>query len=378
MDIRNYGLLNKLQRLISESNYTRRLRLKSLKICNTYPIFDGSASGIHIELKIDQQTGERKANFLGLGQCQNVWACPVCAPRKIQEYRLKITKVIEHWREKGYTAAMVTLTIPHYCQQSATEVMTNLKESYKVFSRNYINRWRRDHNAPGTISAYECKYSKHNGWHFHLHLVIVMPKEEFPRFKKIEAHWREQWNKITKPLEIYPTRTDIHCGLFFSKNEIKNGDYIAKELAKPRGSNKKNKFNTIDVFELLESDNPEENERFLEFCDAVRGRNRITIGTKLSRGLDFSEIKKKHAAQQEENITTAVVATFTYNAWFEIIRAESGEFPHRMNILHAAEIAELAGVLLYCKEHKLPLPHEPTISFTGNAPILHGRRYSCI
>jgi len=360
-------LQHKLQKLISAASCSCRLSLRSLAACNTQPLYAKDQTLNTVDVAVSERTdGTKHAHFIGLRRCKSSWACPVCANQVANEYANKVTKIIEHWREHGYKAFMVTFIIPHYRYQSAALVLDNLYTSLRKFNKN-TNAYRKRLGILGTIRACECKYNPFNGWHFHAHVLFFVPEEHAKFFtseqnqSKLEAHWQT----VVKPLRLHP-QSNVYTkhSLWISPEEITNGKYLAKELVKTRSSHKtKAKSPTLDVFELLESDNPIENDLFLEFAQAVHGHTRLKIGRNLLKGVDLGDLKKKDAG--ETDITsTVVVASFSFTSWNELMERElEDDEAHRVNILRAAELLGFSGVFIYCTDHGLPLPHEPTHQF---------------
>lgn len=361
----DYRLLAKLQRLIDKLPYDRRLLLRNLHICNQYPIYNNSNGSskhdVMIEL-MERADGDQKARYLGLGMCKSAWACPRCAPLRIEEYRQRITAIIDHWRERGYAAYMVTFTIPHYIDQTATEVFDNLRNTYKTFVLNHIAHWKKASGWIGTIDTNEVKYSRYYGWHFHKHVLFFVPESYGDTFTsaEFEQNWRAKWHNLCTPLLRHTEGSARNVGLYISKTRILNGDYIAKEMAKTCSSRStKKRKHSADVFDLLVSDDPRDNDLYLEFCEAIHRRSRIHIGRKLSKGVAFDI--KKNTPNENPIISTAVVATFTFDEWRSIIRDERETgIEHRVNILQAAIEDYFNGVFFYCHQHALPFPHSPT------------------
>lgn len=361
----NFKLQMKLQKIIDAAPYSCRLKLKSLRGCGRYPLYANKLTHAIDVAVSETNTGRRHAHFIGLGKCKSVWACPVCSAQIINDYRIKITDIINHWRERGYKAHMVTVTIPHYRQQPAETVLNNLYKGLRKFAQS-LSGYRKRRGIIGTIRAAECKYSQFNGWHFHAHILFFVPADFSATFTSqdnadfMEQHWEKS---IADLYEHEVNRRYTKHSLWISKKEIINGDYIAKELAKTHSSNRaKKRACTIDPFELLESDDPRHHELFLEYAQAVHGHTRIKLGPKLIKGVQFTDLKKK-AAEKAGVTSTAVVASFSYESWNEIVAQETDNEAHRLEILTAAEQSGFDGVFEYCNLHNLPLPHEPTYQY---------------
>lgn len=201
----------------------------------------------------------------------------------------------------------------------------------------------------GSITSIECRYSEFNGWHFHAHILYITSTKGADRLVAAEEQLRSKWQRIIEPLYQRPSK---ELGLFVSKGNITNGEYIAKELCKV-DSNKKA---SAGVFSLLASDSAKDKELFFEYARAVSGHARIKCTSGLAALANWQDVKKK-VQEKFGVIETVVVGSFTVDAWSEIIDSEMiGGVNHRHRILRRAELDGYSGIVAYCLENDLPFP----------------------
>ncbi|MBQ3433951.1 MAG: hypothetical protein IJG24_02770 [Selenomonadaceae bacterium] len=368
--IQDYHLQSVLQRHIeTEAPRHYTISLHSLSQCCKHPLQDPnqtSSGGVHV---ITHGKARRGA-FLGLQMCGNSWSCPVCAPIRIAEKRIRVTKLLERAKEAGYVGIMVTFTIPHTIRQPAAEVLKNLHEAKHLYDLWFSNRKflstatrAKRYDVAGSICACECKYSYSRGFHFHYHVVYVVRAKDEQKFRADEPIFRRKWQSLTERYKpnyyAYKTEPD---GLHISEQLITNGNYIAKELCKT--SNGK-RGRSMEMFELLQTDDPRDKDIFIEFAAAVRGYARVRCSSRLRQNLAISAEELKAQIVGEFDFTAPkVVATFTFDAWYEICRDECDTRKlHRRWILLRAQLDGFDGVYNYCLENALPVPMKPYIEF---------------
>lgn len=335
-----------------------KLGMRHILRCNKYlkPATDNAGRLVTIVT-----TGEkRKPKFLGLQQCHNTWACPVCAPRLLNIYRIKLNAIFGEAIKQGYSLRMMTFTVPHYSDESADDVLTRLMQCYRDFSL-YTRVMRRQKSFEaevfGSVTATECKYSFSYGFHFHRHVVFMI--KDNAAFERDFLKMREWWKKRTLQHSRYgetPKRNWLHL----SPQRINTASYIAKltgEITKtdqPKNASR-------DMFELLASDDDHDLEIFAEFACAVRGHRRIQRSKNLTKNLHLDaerlELEAKRTAMLGEFGSVRAVASFTEDSWCEIVEAEhDANKPHRHYLLLRAQLDGIDGVRRYCEENCLPQP----------------------
>ena len=352
----------RLQKLIANASIMRRIKFKVLGLCNTLPISSVDGVGVGVSKHAD---GHAHSAFLGLAKCNNPWCCPICSAVIIRHKREQLTSIITRLkREKNLVPIMVTFTIPHNVTQSAKSVYNRLRD-VRRYAKNGIRYFLRKNGftdgAQYSFQSTECKYSNHHGWHFHMHNLYWVKADRADDFMTdaVEAELTEIWTAAQTRQGEYEYNQSVADQAYFhttakpvhiSRHVIENGNYLAKEMCKKTNGS----HYSVDPIELIDSENPEDTEKFFEFAEAVARTRRFSQSKGLLRFADDEATLKKNAQTACGIVETSVVCTFTYSQWFDLLHSdESGE--HRINILNIAPEG-FDAIFFYCQEHNLPLP----------------------
>ena len=336
-----------------------KLGMRHLLRCNRYLI--PSADGGTGKALIITSGKARVPKYVGLQQCHNAWSCPVCAPRVLATYKLKLNVIFDQAIKQGYSLRMITFTVPHYADESADTVLMRLLDTYNKFNtykRVMTHQKSFEAKTYGSVVATECKHSKIYGFHFHRHTVyLVKDNAAFERdFVKMRNWWQayiEQFKKTDAP--------NKHSeGMYLSPQCFTTANYIAKltnEMAKP-GQEKK--FSR-DMFELLTTNSEDDLKIFAEFACAVHGHRRIQRSNNLLKLLGLNSEQLDKAVQEQALLgefgDVKTVASFAEDSWRKILEAEHDDNkPHRHYLLFRAQLDGIDGVRRYCAENKLPQP----------------------
>ena len=142
----------------------------------------------------------------GVQTCNNVWGCPVCASHIQQERAALIDYAIDRWIGYGQNrkgpanarAYMLTLTIKH-------AVSHELKKTSKLVTDAWTNMFvgregqeaRERLGMTHYIRALEPTYGLKNGWHPHLHIILLTPSEiDAETLEYLRGRWEETVRKI--------------------------------------------------------------------------------------------------------------------------------------------------------------------------------------
>lgn len=118
---------------------------------------------------------------VGVATCGSVWACPVCSA-KIRATRTADVEHLAAWHAaNGGRLIMVTLTLPHDNTDRLDWLVSGLVEAWRVVQRD--REWRRVRKGlVGLTRSLEVTHGftgagVGNGWHPHLHLLLLVPDE---------------------------------------------------------------------------------------------------------------------------------------------------------------------------------------------------------
>lgn len=246
---------------------------------------------------------------------------------------------------------MVTLTIPHYYNQSCSELLEKQKQALVTFRKT--GEWTRKMKAFGFIGVMRSLEVTHgkNGWHPHTHEIFVV--DSFFDRVAFSNLIRKRWEiackgqGLIKKGKLKPFRE-------FSVNfrfDASNSDYLAKsddeknmswgadrELAKgmTKASKGAHPFQLLDAFS---QGHFSKGTLFLEYVKAFKGKSMIFISPKLRKlaGLKV-HMTDLEVAQKEED-PAELLSSLDTHAWQVVL---DNDF--RAGILYLAEFEGLEGV----------------------------------
>lgn len=149
----------------------KRIMGKSrLKVCGQ----PGRREDGSVTVKVSVASGERSAGIGGLWSCGSGWACPVCSHTLAVQRAQDLTEVLAHYVAQGGTVALVTLTMRHNRSMKLADSYAAVMRAWgKVTSGGAWQAERKQLGLVGVVRATEITDSFANGWHPHIHAVVV-------------------------------------------------------------------------------------------------------------------------------------------------------------------------------------------------------------
>lgn len=131
-----------------------------------------AAGGQRGEISLKVQAGA--ARLSGTTRCSSPWACPVCAPGLADQRAIALQPQVEAHVAAGYTAWLITLTIRHTRIDDVAELFRLQTAAWaKVTSGKVWQNWRTKGDIQ-FVRGFDCTWSAKNGWHPHLHLMVLI------------------------------------------------------------------------------------------------------------------------------------------------------------------------------------------------------------
>lgn len=208
------------------------------------------------------------AHWSGFCTCGSIWACPVCSA-KIRATRAdEIARAVARHLTEGGTAWMVTLTARHKRHHNLDPLFDAVANGWRklLSGRAWAGDTKRGVlgerdrlGVRGNIRSLEVTYGTRNGWHPHLHVVLLLKNETTQELAYAIDRWDKTWRSWMKKKGFEPSKEH---GVKWSKvtTPEEAGEYIAKvqegkghlghEMA--RGDMKSGKLGTLAPFEMLE------------------------------------------------------------------------------------------------------------------------------
>lgn len=125
------------------------------------------------EVKI-KRGGSGVAHYSGLMRCGLGSVCPVCAA-KIADHRAKeLERVLSYHMAHGGGGAFTTLTLPHGAPDRLEKTMRVAMAAFRaILQSRAFRELRRELNVTGYVRRLEITHGATNGWHPHLHIIIL-------------------------------------------------------------------------------------------------------------------------------------------------------------------------------------------------------------
>lgn len=131
-----------------------------------------------VSIGINTETGS--AGYHNIHTCKSVWGCPVCRQRILKRRAEQIDLVYDRAKEKGYRMYHVTYTIRHHKNDNLAALYGRTKDRSGITGAMAKMRgWRGFRELKEKIEyladwrSVEITYSKKNGFHPHIHQVII-------------------------------------------------------------------------------------------------------------------------------------------------------------------------------------------------------------
>lgn len=163
---RAYRLLDRLRQISNN----RTARCRRFRLNKEVQVFsDGERSWVN-----------------GVQSCNNVWGCPVCAAIIQSRRAAEIDYAIDSWIRYGLDrkgpstahAYMVTLTVRHGLTHRLETTSQLVADAWsEIFSGRAGQAIRAELGIRHTVRALEPTYGEANGWHPHLHVIIMTDRE---------------------------------------------------------------------------------------------------------------------------------------------------------------------------------------------------------
>ena len=153
----------------------------------------------YIPLKRNNEHGSISAG--GVATCGSVWACPVCRSKIVQKRSEQLDEIYKNGTEKGYKFALVTFTIPHTGADNLVELYGSSTLSKGISgaftkwrsSYCYSKKFKAENEFIGDIKAVEITWGQVNGFHPHIHFVVITKNEIDPQ--KWQSEFLKEWQK---------------------------------------------------------------------------------------------------------------------------------------------------------------------------------------
>lgn len=267
------------------------ITLERVAKCRRVGVVAGGMVGLRV--------GSGVAGFAGLSKCGSVWSCPVCAAKIARERGFELEQVLTWAVDQGHTVAMLTATVQHHSGHQLGDTWDAVQYAWSTWtsSRKYTGEtpdayaarlakweddrarnwegsrkrkrpvrklgWRERYGELGWARAVEVTALGDNGWHPHLHVVLVFEgqlsgdmvraavDEMFPTWQRAlqregfdaQQYWTNSDGSTGGALDVRVSTEETAAGLadYFTK-------FVALEIT--GAVNKKGRSKGLSPFQL--------------------------------------------------------------------------------------------------------------------------------
>ena len=165
----------------------RESSLKRLRSCGRYPVTPGGRVALRLKNGV--------AGLAGLASCGSVWACPVCASKILARRGLEIGLALTTAMAIGHKLGFLTLTMRHDRGQSLDELWAAGQKGWTrvTTGRSWALAQKRC-GVTGWVRVWEVTHGS-NGWHVHVHVVLVLDGATTPdSFNEVASGMFQRWS----------------------------------------------------------------------------------------------------------------------------------------------------------------------------------------
>lgn len=284
------------------------------------------------EVAVLKSIKHNKSHYGGLQTCGSVWSCPVCSAKVSSRRREETLKAMEMHLSQGKSIYFITLTFPHYKQDSLVDLRKKQSEALKHYRKSYeFKKFVKESGYQGSIRALEVTFGLSNGWHPHTHEIVFCDNRvTFGSIKqKLFRAWYDACVKAGLPKPSYKNGIDVKGG-------DKAGEYVNKygsELA--LGHAKKARNGRYSPYDLLRAYHHESDKqlgaKFVEFSEGMKGSRQLFWSPKLKSKFGINEMSDEDIARMQED-SAIDQGRITLMKWRAVVR-----YQHRATVLTLAQ-----------------------------------------
>lgn len=327
-----------------------------------------------------------RVGYGGLSTCGSVWACPVCAAKISARRRDEVAELVAHAQAEGAEVSMLTLTMRHHHGQQLEALWDALSYGWsRLTSGRAWQQFVEQAGIVGYVKSTEITYSDLNGWHVHLHVLVVTNRSIYIPIACQRAQGRarqpypieyrlpkdiiaERWEKALKAkgVEVIPERGGVDWDVASDAEKLANyvtkfgnkasaSDRISAEMT--LGQYKKARKNASrTLWQVLEdavaTGDMDDIEVWQEYERVSRGRRAMTW----SRGLrEWAGLGVEQSDEEiaEEVAGDRVVALIDADSWHRVVQPRAAELLDALQEGEEHALAWLDAVgAAYCVERR--------------------------
>lgn len=316
------------KRIKVRKEFGRVTTLDRLKKCGSTPVQNGG-----VVVRATATNDGVRAGYSGLSTCGSVWTCPVCAAKISARRAEELKQVLKVTQARGYSVAMVTLTVRHHVGHTLKEVWDAVASGWKSVTTG--SGWiadQRNYDLKGWVKAVEVTHGK-NGWHVHLHTLLAFKGDAVDAVNlggRLFRRWQKGLEKEGFTAEIehgldvgFAQGTEEGAGRL-STYLAKIGDLLAQEAALGQFKEARNGNRTPFQIALsfLETGDLADLQLWHEWEKYSHGRRQISWSKSLREWAQLTEeeLSDEEIAAQEMGSEDDDLLLLPGDSWREVKR----------------------------------------------------------
>lgn len=135
--------------------------------------------GVDVHHTTNTADGTIRTRLGNLITCSSVWACPICSARVSAQRAADVQTALQRHRTAGGRLMFVTLTHQHSRESKLADQLKRQSEALKFMQEGrQFKTLMHESGVLGMIRGLEMTHSDRNGWHVHLHFLVLLAGTE--------------------------------------------------------------------------------------------------------------------------------------------------------------------------------------------------------
>jgi len=269
-------------------------------------------------------------------RCGLAWECPVCRSVIQSERAGEVLHAVEWHRARKGQAYLVTLTIRHGLGHNLREMRKGVALAWrKVQAGRAWLEWKERAGVIGTVRALEVTHGHENGWHPHIHVLVLGDRANAREMESWRAHLSARWQvAVESTLGREHVPTDRRgCDIRPSRK----ADYLTKLGLEIAGSaakdgRKKNRSPLQIAEHFVRTDNVDSALLWRRYAEQMHGARMLTWSRGL-RALVGLDVERTDDEIVNDDTAVEFVAVLPAAVWDQLARVKEGP----LRVLFAVE-----------------------------------------
>ena len=256
-------------------------------------------------VKVFRAADGSRARFTGLTTCGSGWMCPVCAQQIAEGRRGEASAALVQHVKAGGMAHLMTLTFSHHADEALAPMLEKFNKARQAFKncRVYKRIIGKEGAAGciGAITALEVTWGKANGWHPHIHMLLIVRREVTDQET---ADLRVEWIRLLlkNGLSDRSKINDLMERALDMRGGADAADYITKygreehwgltsELTRAHAKRGEfdGRYKPFGLLQIASEGNEWAGAVFREFAQAFHGKRLLTWSPGLKKQFNLAE-----------------------------------------------------------------------------------------